>query len=115
MHYEHFSQPLLDRKHWLGRVTKSFAAALLFAAFSLSVGIMGYHYMGGLAWVDSLLEASMILGGMGPVATMQNDTIKVFASIYALYSGLFMIGATGLILAPWLHRMLHIFHLPKED
>lgn len=112
--YEKLSQPLLPKHLWVRRVTRSLLAALLFAGVSLMVGVAGYHYIGKLPWVDSLLEASMILGGMGPVATMGNDTIKVFASFYALYSGLFMIGATGLIIAPWLHRMLHQFHLPED-
>ena len=78
--------------------------------FSLSGGIIGYHFLGHLNWVDSLLEASMILGGMGPVAAMSNDEVKIFASLYALFSGLVILTTSGIILAPWLHRLMYHTH-----
>ena len=81
---------------------------------SLAVGICGYHFLGGLQWIDSLLNASMILGGMGPVDTIKSNAGKIFASVYALYSGLALIAVVGILLTPVLHRFLHKFHLAKD-
>lgn len=82
---------------------------------TLAIGVLGYHQLAGLNWVDSLLNASMILGGMGPVDTLTTDSAKIFASLYALFCGLIMVGAMGLVLAPILHRMLHRFQIDEED
>ena len=78
---------------------------------ALSLGLAGYHFIAGFDWIDSLLEASMILGGMGPVRELPNDTAKVFASVYALFSGVIFIALMGIILAPVAHRVLHKFHV----
>ena len=80
---------------------------------ALCIGIAGYHWIDKLDWVDSLLEASMILGGMGPVNPLRNDAAKIFASGYALFSGLVLIAVMGIILTPITHRLLHKFHLEK--
>jgi len=114
MPFEHRSEPLLPRELWLRRVFRSFGLAGGVVAVSLIVGIVGYHWIGGLPWIDALLEASMILGGMGPVAAMANDAVKVFASIYALFSGLVLLSIMGILLAPWLHRMMHKFHAERR-
>ena len=82
---------------------------------ALSLGLAGYHFIAGFDWIDSLLEASMILGGMGPVRELPNDTAKVFASIYALFSGVIFIALMGIILAPVAHRVLHKFHVDEKD
>lgn len=79
-------------------------------ALSLLAGIAGYHFSEGMSFLDALLNASMILGGMGPVDTLHTPGGKVFASIYALYSGLFIIALMGILLAPVVHRVIHIFH-----
>lgn len=113
MPYEHYSQPLLPFHKWLKRVGKSFVLAGSFVAIALGIGIMGYHNLGGLSWIDSILEASMILGGMGAVAPMTSNAVKLFASAYALFSGLVVVSTIGVLLAPWLHRMLHKMH--KSD
>lgn len=96
--------------HWLTRVRRSLILAVLIVSASLLIGVLGYHRFGGLSWVDAFLEASMILGGMGPVAPLTNDAVKLFASFYALFSGLMLISTTGLLLAPWLQRMLYHTH-----
>jgi len=75
----------------------------------------GYHFIAGFNWVDSLLEASMILGGMGPIKELPSDSAKVFASIYALFSGIIFIGVMGIILAPVVHRIMHKFHVDEKD
>lgn len=77
--------------------------------------MLGYHDLEHLSWVDSLLNASMILGGMGPVNALQTREGKVFASFYALYSGIVFLAAAGLLIAPILHRFIHKFHLDMAD
>jgi hypothetical protein len=110
MSFEHHSEPLLPFNAWMRRVIRSIGLAVLIVAISLAVGVIGYHIFGHLPWIDALLESSMILGGMGPVAAMTNNTVKLFASAYALFSGLVLLSTMGILLAPWLHRMLHKFH-----
>ena len=82
---------------------------------SLGLGILGYHFIGGLRWVDALLDAAMILSGMGPVSPLTSDAAKVFAAAYALFSGLILISATGIVLSPVFHRVLHRFHVEERD
>ena len=81
---------------------------------SLAVGMCGYHFLEKLPWLDALLNASMILGGMGPVDPLKTDAGKLFASFYALYSGLAIISVAGLLLAPVVHRFLHKFHVDSD-
>ena len=83
--------------------------------FSLGLGILGYHFIARLSWVDSLLNAAMILTGMGPVNPLTTDAAKLFASAYALFSGVVFITATGILLAPMFHRVLHRFHIEERD
>lgn len=110
MPYERRHEPLLPPRQWLRRVVGSVWLAASIVVAALGIGIVGYHEIGGLPWIDALLESSMILGGMGAIAPMRDDATKLFASFYALFSGLAVITTTGVILAPWLHRMLHWFH-----
>jgi hypothetical protein len=113
--YEHKSEAVLPQSQWVRRILNTSWLAFIVIASSLSIGILGYHYISGLDWVDAVLEASMILGGMGAVAPMTNDVAKLFASAYALMSGLIVITTTGIILAPFLHRMMHHFHGPNGN
>jgi len=83
--------------------------------FSLGIGMLGYHYLESLSWIDSLLNATMILGGMGPVDTLQTNAGKIFASFYALYSGIILLASVGVLAAPIFHRFMHRFHLELED
>jgi len=110
-HYEHRSQPLLPRKHYLLRLFWHGIVALAVIFGSLAVGICGYHFLEGFSWLDSLLNASMILGGMGPVNELHTATGKVFASSYALFSGIVFLVIAGIVIAPVLHRFLHRLHL----
>ena len=82
--------------------------------FGLRIGLIGYHYSGHLSWVDSLLNASMILGGMGPVDVLTDTNAKLFASFYALFSGLAFIGIASLLIAPFAHRLMHRLHLEDD-
>jgi hypothetical protein len=83
--------------------------------FSLGIGVLGYHLTEGLPWLDALLNASMILGGMGPVDPIRTDAGKWFASFYALFSGMVLLVAAGVLIAPVFHRFLHRFHLEIKD
>ena len=94
-------------------VALGLASALI--AISLGLGILGYHWIAGLGWVDSLLNASMILAGMGPVNTLNTDGAKVFASAYALFAGVIFIMATGVLLSPIFHHVLYKFHVEERD
>ena len=93
------------------RLAVAVGAACCIIALVLFIGVSGYHWLGGLDWLDSLLEASMILGGMGPVNPVKTTGAKLFASGYALFSGLVFIGIMGIVLTPVVHRMLHKFHV----
>lgn len=87
----------------------------LLVLFALGVGVAGYHWLAGFNWVDSLLNASMILGGMGPVGDLPTAGAKLFAAGYALFSGLLFIILMGIVLAPLVHRLLHKLHLDDKD
>ena len=109
--FEHRNEPLLPRRDFYWRLARHAGAAILVMGASLGIGILGYHLTEGLPWLDSLLNASMILGGMGPVDTLKTNGGKIFASFYALYSGLALISVAGLMLTPVVHRFFHKFHL----
>ena len=111
--YEHRRQRLLTRAQFLRRVFGHVAFATGIAAVSLGVGVLGYRYIAHFSWIDALLNASMILGGMGPVGTIETNAGKVFASVYALYSGIAFIGMLGTLLAPFVHRLMHRFHIDE--
>lgn len=113
--YEHRSEPLLTRRQFLRRMAihTLFAASVL--VVSLGIGILGYHYLEGMQWLDAMLNASMILGGMGPIGTLQTDIGKVFASFYALFSGIIFLVIAGILVAPIAHRLMHRLHLDDSD
>lgn len=109
--YERRSHPLLSRAKFARRVVRHLLLAFLLIGVALGMGVLGYHSIGGLSWIDSLLNASMILGGMGPVDPLHSTAAKLFASFYALFSGLAFVGIASLMLAPFAHRLLHRFHI----
>ncbi len=113
--YERRNQPLLPRAAFLRRVGGHAAVSMGIIAGSLAAGILGYRFLEHMSWIDALLNASMILGGMGPVGEVRTTAGKLFASFYALYSGLIVLVAAGVIFAPVFHRLLHRFHLEGED
>ncbi len=114
--YEHRSEPLLSRAKFLRRVVLHALVAFGLIAISWTMGILGYHFFGNLAWIDAILNASMILGGMGPVDVLRSNAGKLFASFYALYSGIAFLVTAGIVVAPLAHRLLHRLHLEaKED
>jgi hypothetical protein len=108
---EHHSQKVLPLHKFFLRLSLYFAFSLGIIAFSLFVGIAGYHYIGRLSFLDSFYMSSMILTGMGPVADMPSAGAKIFSSFYALYSGIVFLSISAVILAPVMHRILHILHV----
>lgn len=106
---------LPHRSHFINRVLKNIIAAIIILVVSLAIGIIGYMYFYNLTWVDALLNASMILTGMGPVDIAKTNGAKIFASAYAIYSGVAFLTSVAVIFAPVLHRFLHRFHLNTED
>ena len=113
--YEHRKQPLASRKVFAQRIARNGIIGIAMLLIALGIGILGYHFFEGLPWIDSLLNASMILGGMGPVNPMQTSAGKLFASFYALFSGVVFIVAMAVLAAPIFHRFLHHFHLADEE
>jgi len=91
----------------------TYAGGLL--AVSLLIGVMGFHWLAGQSGIDALLNASMLLGGQGPIGVIRGTAGKLFASAYALYAGLVFLGAATLFFAPMLHRLIHRLHLEEAD
>jgi hypothetical protein len=111
MRFEHKSEPLLPRRAFLSRLATSASIGMAIVAVSLLIGMVGYRALERLSWLDAFLNASMLLGGMGPTSPLQTPAGKLFAGLYALYCGFAVLGVAGLIFAPVFHRFLHRFHL----
>ena len=115
MMYEHRSEPLLPRTLFIRRLFKHILVGAVVIVCSLGVGILGYRVCAGLSWLDSLLNASMILGGMGPVNPLTTTAAKLFASFYALFAGIAFLATVGIFIAPIAHRILHRMHLERDE
>ena len=113
--YEHRKLRPLSFAAFLARVGRHAALSSLILLGSLLVGMAGYQYFEHLNWRDAFLNASMLLGGMGPVESPQSDGGKLFAGLYALYCGVVFIGVSGIMLAPLAHRVLHRFHWEQSE
>lgn len=113
--FEKRQEPLLPKHVFARRLVSFLLFSLLVMSFALCLGVLGYHHFGKLDWIDALLNASMILSGMGPVDPLPDDAAKLFASMYALFSGVVFISTAGIILAPLFHRVLHRFHIEDES
>jgi hypothetical protein len=109
--FESKHEPLAGRGAFLKRFAACFGASALLIGLSLLGGMLGYRYLEGMSWIDAFANAAMILSGMGPMGTLETSGGKLFAGLYALYSGLAVIIAVGVLLAPILHRLLHNFHI----
>lgn len=109
------TQPLLPWPVFLLRAALHVIVAFVGIAIADTIGVLGYHYFGQLPWIDSFLNASMILSGMGPVDHVTTTSGRIFSSLYALFSGIFFIVVMGLILAPWAHRIMHRVHLDYDE
>ena len=103
------------RRVFLQRTFRAFLIAMVAIAVSLALGVLGYHVLGGLPWIDALLNASMILGGMGPVDVLTTPAAKLVASAYALFSGVILLASVAVMISPVLHRILHRYHLEPDS
>ena len=112
--FEHRLSPLLPLPEFRARLAKMAAIGFVLIAASLAIGMLGYHYIAEKTWPDSFLNAAMILSGMGPIGDLTSTGAKIFAGVYALYSGLALILIAGIILSPVVHRFLHKFHLEPD-
>jgi len=112
--YEHHKKPLASRRVFAKRLALNGLIGITLLAISLGVGMIGYHFLEGFSWIDSLLNASMILGGMGPVNPLQTNAGKIFASFYAIFSGVILLASVGILITPIFHRFLHRFHLAED-
>lgn len=112
--YERRDEPIASMSSFLGRLFRAFLATLIIVSVSLAIGTVGYSYFLDKPWIDGLINASMILTGMGPVDKMESTAGKLFATFYALYSGLAFLSMVAIIIAPIYHRFLHHFHLDDE-
>lgn len=112
--YEPKSAPLLTRGQFLMRQLRHVAVAALLLGISLLVGMAGYMSLARMSCVDAFLNSAMLLGGMGPVGDLPNDSAKIFAGVYALYAGVIFIVTAGILVAPAAHRVLHRLHAEEE-
>ncbi|MCX5758200.1 MAG: hypothetical protein NTU83_06780 [Candidatus Hydrogenedentes bacterium] len=113
--FEHRQAPLLSRVAFVWRVACHAGVAFGIVAAALGLGIVGYRFTEGMPWIDAIVNAAMILGGMGPVGELHTDAGKLFAAAYALFAGLLFIVVVGVLFAPVFHRFLHRFHLNMAD
>jgi hypothetical protein len=113
--FERYDQPMLSRRAFVARVLRQIGIAVVLLGVSLLIGMAGYMGLADLAPIDAFLNAAMILGGMGPVDVLTADGAKLFAGLYAMYSGIFFLVIAGLVLAPFLHRVLHSLHLDDDE
>ena len=112
--YELHTEKLLPRRQFLRRLARHGGLAGVVLVLSLVVGILGFHFFANQLWLDAYLNATMLLSGMGPVGDFQGSVGKIFAGIYAMYSGIVFLGATAVFLAPVVHRVLHKLRLSED-
>lgn len=113
--FEHHRRPLLSRSEFVSRQIRYLSFSMMILTFSIGIGTAGYHFFGKLSWIDSFLNASMILTGMGPVDHLETNNGKLFAAFYALFSGVAFLSFVAVLFAPIYHRFLHRFHLGGKD
>jgi hypothetical protein len=113
--YEITNQPVLPWREFIRRISRHLAVAAGIIVFSLTIGVLGYHFLADLSWVDSFLNATMILSSMGQVSPLEGNTAKLFASFYALYSGIIFLLTVGMVISPAFDHILHRFHMETEQ
>lgn len=115
MPLENRQEKVISQRHFLRRVVKYGLLATSIISFSWLIGALGYRYLGHLGWIDAFYNAAMILAGMGPVAILESDAAKLFASFYALFSGITFLSATSVLFTPFVHRLLHALNADPDD
>ena len=112
--FEHRKQPLVSKQSFVKRLVFAAVLSTVLLTVWTVVGMIGYHALAGLGWVDAFLNSAMIVGGMGPVDILNNQPAKVFAGFYAILSGVVFLSIFGLLIGPVFHRFLHRFHLDTD-
>lgn len=112
--FEKRHQPLAPTTIFIARLVRALIFGLLLVVIGEGIGMLGYHYFEKMSWVDAFANAAMILSGMGPLTPLNTFAGKIFAGLYALFSGLAFILVVGIIFAPVLHRYFHRFHLDTD-
>jgi hypothetical protein len=112
--FERRRQGLLSRRRFADRMLKAIGLWCILAVVGLGIGMAGYAAFEGMSLADSYVNAAMILSGMGPMGELKTTAGKIFAGSYAIFSGLLLIIATGFVLAPIFHRVLHHFHVESQ-
>ena len=115
MRFEHRNEPVLPWPAFLWRLAGSTLIGAGLVIVSLAIGMIGYRSLMGMSWIDAFVNASMILSGMGPLADPQTSGAKLFAGLYALFSGLAVLAIAGVVFAPVVHRFLHYLHADEDD
>ena len=115
LRFEQKKSPVIKKKIFLIRALRYVMYALIMVTISVSIGVLGYHCFGHLSWIDACYNACMILAGVGPIAPMPNDCTKLFASFYALFSGTAFFSVIAVVLAPIVHRFLHIINSDNTE
>jgi hypothetical protein len=113
--FEHFKEPLASRSIFIKRLSQTASLGLILIVIALGIGMVGYHHFEKMPWIDAFANAAMILSGMGPLAPLQYSSGKIFAGLYALFSGLMFIVIMGIIFSPIIHRTLHKFHVAYDE
>ena len=112
--FERLDKPIAPHRVFFGRLARNVMLALAMVGIALAIGMLGYRLTEGMDWLDAYLNAAMLLGGMGEVDALHTDAGKLFAGTYALFCGLLIVIASGVVLAPILHRVLHALHVDDE-
>ena len=115
MRFERRHEPVLPWPAFLWRLAGSTLIGAGLVIVSLAIGMIGYRSLMGMSWIDAFVNASMILSGMGPLADPQTSGAKLFAGLYALFSGLAVLAIAGVVFAPVVHRFLHYLHADEDD
>jgi hypothetical protein len=115
MRFERRNEPVLPWPAFLWRLAGSTLIGAGLVIVSLAIGMIGYRSLMGMSWIDAFVNASMILSGMGPLADPQTSGAKLFAGLYALFSGLAVLAIAGVVFAPVVHRFLHYLHADEDD
>lgn len=114
--FEHISRPLIPIHQFKSRLMRSALLGMAMVIVSLAIGMAGFlHYFPKMDWADAFVNASMLLGGMGPLASPETTGAKIFSGLYALYCGLMVVMTTAVIFAPAVHRFLHAMHSDDGD
>jgi hypothetical protein len=115
LHLENKNQPVKSNSEFFFRMLRFSLFAFILIVLSLGIGMIGYHHVADISWIDSFHMACLILTGMGPVVEMKTNAAKLFSSFYALFSGVAFLSISAVFFSPIIHRVLHILNVDMTD